>query len=59
MRRNRNVNVIILLLTCLLIMLIVNVLIHVRVYIVYSSGIGPIFMIGFIIFLIALLYLKG
>jgi hypothetical protein len=57
--RKKNVNVIILLLVCLLIIIIINVVLHVRIYIVYTSGVGPIFIIFLIIFLIVLLYLKG
>ncbi|AND41451.1 hypothetical protein A361_20550 [Cytobacillus oceanisediminis 2691] len=59
MYRNKNVNIIILLLFCLLIMLIVHVFLHVKVYIVYSASIGSIFMIGLIIFLICFLYFKS
>lgn len=57
--RNRNVNIAIFLLFCLLIILIVNVFLHVKIYIVYSSGIGPLFVIGLVIFLIVLFYYKG
>ena len=57
--RNKNLKIILFLLFCLLITLIVNVLLHVKIYIVYSTGIGPLFLIGLILFLIGLLYFKG
>ncbi|MBE4909862.1 hypothetical protein IM538_13535 [Cytobacillus suaedae] len=59
MRRNKNVDLVIFLLFCLLIMLIVHVILHVKVFVVYSASLGSIFMIGLIIFLIVLLYLKA
>ncbi|MGX6445101.1 hypothetical protein ACWM35_17955 [Neobacillus sp. K501] len=59
MNRNKNVQVVVFLLFVLLIILIVNVILHVKIYIVYSTGVGPIFLIGLIIFLIVLLYFKG
>ncbi|WP_251552268.1 hypothetical protein [Neobacillus muris] len=59
MYRNKNINIIILLLCCLLLAFIVHVLTHVRIYVVYSTGIGPILVIGLIIGLIVLLYFKG
>ncbi|MEH7073609.1 hypothetical protein [Neobacillus drentensis] len=57
--RNRNVQLTIVVLVCLLVILIVHAILNIRVYFVYSTGIGPIFLIGLIIFLIALLYFKG
>ncbi|WHY65089.1 hypothetical protein [Neobacillus sp. SuZ13] len=57
--RNKNVQLTIVLLVCLLVILIIHALLHIRIYFVYSTGLGPIFLIGLIIFLIALLYFKG
>ncbi|MBS4214537.1 MULTISPECIES: hypothetical protein [Neobacillus] len=59
MNKNNNVLIVMFLLLILLIVLIINVIIHVKIYVVYSSGVGPIFLIGLIIFLIALFYFKG
>ncbi|MCM3690752.1 hypothetical protein [Neobacillus niacini] len=61
MNRNRNTNVqlAILLLICLLIILIIHAILHIKIHIVYTTGVGPILLIGLIIFLIVLLYTKG
>lgn len=59
LNRNKNVQIILFLLCVLLLVLIVNVITHLKIYIVYSSGVGPIFVIGLIIFLIILLYYQG
>jgi hypothetical protein len=53
------VKLIIFLLVCLLVVLVFHVIHHVKVYIVYSANIGSIFMIGLVIFLAVLLYLKA
>ncbi|WP_453993803.1 hypothetical protein [Bacillus nitroreducens] len=58
MKRNKNIQIAILLLILILVVLIVHVILHVNVYIVYSASLGTIFMIGLIIFLIILLFLK-
>jgi hypothetical protein len=57
--RNKNVNLILFLLFCLLLILVVHIIMNVRIYLVYSTGIGPILVIGLIIGLIVLLYFKG
>ncbi|PEQ93226.1 hypothetical protein CN481_12920 [Bacillus sp. AFS006103] len=57
--RNKNVQLTIFLLFCILIILIIHALLNIRIYFVYSTGFGPIFLIGLIIFLIALLFFKG
>ncbi|MDM5327090.1 hypothetical protein [Neobacillus sp. CF12] len=57
--RNRNVQIAILVLICILVILIVHAILHIKIYIVYSTGVGPILLIGLIIFLIALLYFQG
>ncbi|MCM3117840.1 hypothetical protein M3610_21540 [Neobacillus sp. MER 74] len=57
--RNKNVQLTIVILVCLLAILIVHALLNIRIYFVYSTGLGPIFLIGLILFLIALLYFKG
>ncbi|PLS02451.1 hypothetical protein [Neobacillus cucumis] len=59
MKRNKNVQLTIFLLCILLIILIVHAILHIKIYFVYSTSLGPIFLIGLIIFLIALLYYKG
>ncbi|KKI90407.1 hypothetical protein WQ54_20830 [Bacillus sp. SA1-12] len=59
MSRNKNKHLILLLGLLLLIILIVNILLYVKIHIVYTSGIGPFFQIGFIILAIIILYLKG
>ncbi|MCM3727058.1 hypothetical protein M3226_15345 [Neobacillus cucumis] len=59
MNRNKNVQLTIFLLSCLLIILIVHAILHIKIYFVYSTSLGPIFLIGLIIFLIAILYYKG
>jgi len=41
------------------IILIVNAILHVRVYIVYSSGIMPFIIIGILLMTILILFLKG
>lgn len=43
----------------LLLYLVVNAFRYITVYLVYSSGIGPLIIIGVIIFAIIILYFKG
>lgn len=50
---------VILLLFILLVVHIIRIILHVRIYVVYSMGIGPVFLIGLIIFLIVFLYFKA
>ncbi|MEH7416833.1 hypothetical protein V7266_16225 [Neobacillus drentensis] len=59
MNRNKSVQLTIFLLCCLLMILIIHAILHIRIYFVYTTSLGPIFLIGLIIFLIALLYYKG
>ncbi|MCA1318350.1 hypothetical protein LC085_00375 [Bacillus tianshenii] len=42
----------------LVVILIVNVILHVRIYVVYSSGVGPFFFVGLIILTMVALYFK-
>ena len=44
---------------CLFIILVVNVILNLRIYIVYSSGVGPIFLVGLLILAIVVLYFKN
>ncbi|MFP7296716.1 hypothetical protein [Neobacillus niacini] len=57
--RNRNVHMAILVLIGILVILIIHAILHIKIYIVYSTGMGSILLIGLIIFLIALLYFQG
>ncbi|WP_175990550.1 hypothetical protein [Bacillus sp. Marseille-Q1617] len=59
MKRNANVNAVIFVLFFLLIIHVIRIILHAKIYIVYSMGVGPLFLIGLIIFLIVLLYFKG
>ncbi|MCA1054004.1 hypothetical protein LCM10_03310 [Rossellomorea aquimaris] len=59
MYRSNQVNAAIVILFCILIIHIVRIILHVKVYFVYSMGLGPLFLIGLIIFLIIFLFLKG
>ncbi|TYS86282.1 hypothetical protein [Rossellomorea aquimaris] len=56
--RDRLVNIVIVLLFCILIFHIIRIILHVKVYFVYSMGLGYLLFIGLIIFLIMFLYLK-
>jgi hypothetical protein len=57
--RNRNVQIAILVLLGILVILIIHAILHIKIYIVFSTGVGPILLIGLIIFLITLLYFQG
>ncbi|MCQ6277270.1 hypothetical protein JMM81_20560 [Bacillus sp. V3B] len=59
MKRNKNIPFILFLCLFLLIYLVVNAMQSIKVYFVYSSGLGPLLFIGFIISVIIVLYLKG
>jgi hypothetical protein len=50
---------IILLCICLLIILAVNVILHLRIFIVYSSGVGPFLVVGLLILAIVVLCFKN
>jgi hypothetical protein len=43
----------------LLIYLLVNTLNSLKIYVVYSSGIGPFLFIGFVLIVMVMLYIKG
>jgi hypothetical protein len=57
--RNKYMIPILVLCIFLLIILVVNVFLHIRIHIVYSSGVGPFLLIGLIIMAIVILYVKG
>ncbi|MGR3765519.1 hypothetical protein [Rossellomorea sp. NS-SX7] len=59
MNRKTNVNAAIFLLFFLLFIHVIRIILHAKIYIVYSMGVGPLFLIALIIFLILLLYFKG
>ncbi|MBW3112303.1 hypothetical protein KYJ26_10705 [Bacillus sp. MCCB 382] len=56
--RDRQVNIVILLLFCILIFHIFRIILHVRVYFVYSMGMGYLLFLFLIIFLILFLLFK-
>jgi len=58
MKRNKNAALIIFLSSILVIFLVVNALRHITVFIVYSSGLIPLIIIGILIFAILLLFFK-
>ncbi|MEG9295307.1 hypothetical protein V6B33_02495 [Mangrovibacillus sp. Mu-81] len=58
-KRNPLVNISIFILIFLLIIHVIRFILHAKVYIVYSMGLGPILLMGLIVFLIVYLYLKG
>lgn len=57
--RNKNAALIIILCILLFLFLVVIVFRHITIYFVYSSGIGPLLLIGVIILAIVILFLKG
>ncbi|MEQ2528274.1 hypothetical protein EKG37_04125 [Robertmurraya yapensis] len=59
MRRNRNMPIVALLAVFLLVFIIVIAIRHIKVYIVFSSGLGPFIIIGLIILLILFVFFKG
>lgn len=59
LHRNKNMPLIILLCISLLIVLMVNAILNIKIYIVYSTGLGPLLIIGLIMLTIMILYLKG
>jgi hypothetical protein len=58
-KRNPLVNISLFILIFLLIIHVIRFILHAKVYIVYSMGLGPILLMGLIVFLIVYLYLKG
>ncbi|TKC18902.1 hypothetical protein [Robertmurraya kyonggiensis] len=59
MRRNRNMPIVALLSVFLLVFLLVIAFRHIKIYIVFSSGIGPFIMVSLIILLIVFVFFKG
>lgn len=58
-KRNRNLPIVILLSTALLLFLFIDAIRHIRVYVVYSSGIGIFMIVGLAIVVITALIVKG
>jgi hypothetical protein len=58
-KRSSLVNISIFILVFLLIIHVIRFILYAKVYIVYSMGLGPILLMGLIVFLIVFLYLKG
>jgi hypothetical protein len=56
--RDRQVNIVIMVLFCILLFHIIRIILHVKVYFVYSMGMGYLLFLGFITFLIVFLLLK-
>lgn len=52
-------NISIFILIFLLIIHVIRFILNAKVYIVYSMGVGPILLMGLIVFLIIFLYFKG
>ncbi|MCM3677306.1 MULTISPECIES: hypothetical protein [Peribacillus] len=59
MYRNKNTALIILLCFLLFLFLVVLIFRHITVYFVYSSGIGPLLLIGTMVLVIVMLFFKG
>lgn len=59
LRRNKYLPIIGVLGILLLMYLIVNLITNLRVYIVYSSGVGPFIFVGAVIVAMVILFLKG
>ena len=59
LKRNNNMPLIIFLSISLFIYLVGYAIRHTTIYIVFRSGVGPLFLIAFIILIIVVLYLKG
>ncbi|WP_071392973.1 hypothetical protein [Bacillus tuaregi] len=58
-RKNKHLQLIQLLGIFILIYIVVEVMQNLKIYFVYSSGVGPFLFIGFILVLIVVLYIKG
>ncbi|KAA9029954.1 hypothetical protein [Niallia endozanthoxylica] len=58
-RKNKHLQLIQFLSLSLLIYILVNAMQNIKIHVVYSSGLGPFFFIGFVILLIVFLYMKG
>ncbi|PFH88035.1 hypothetical protein [Bacillus sp. AFS088145] len=59
MRRNKNAALIVILWICMVLFIVVNAIRHIRIYMVYSSGLMPFIVCGMIIFAIIILYVRG
>ncbi|PKF89558.1 hypothetical protein CW306_09660 [Bacillus sp. BA3] len=59
MYRNKNTALIMILCFLLFLFLVVLIFRHITVYFVYSSGIGPLLLIGVMVFAIVMLFFKG
>ncbi|WP_142946965.1 hypothetical protein [Robertmurraya siralis] len=59
MRRNRNMPIVLLLGLFLVLFLVILAIKHIKVYIVFSSGLGPFFLVALIILLMIVVFLKG
>ncbi|KIY23088.1 hypothetical protein UB32_04850 [Mesobacillus subterraneus] len=58
MNRNKKLQVTIFLLLGLLLILLIHVILHTKVYVVFSASLGSVFLIGLILFLILYLYVN-
>jgi len=58
-RKNKHLPLIQVLSISLFIYILANVMQNIKIHVVYSSGVGPFFFIGFVILLIGFLYMKG
>lgn len=59
MRRNKNAALIVILWLSMVLFIVVNAIRHIRVYMVYSSGLMPFIVCGMFIFAIIILYVRG
>ncbi|KRF54752.1 hypothetical protein ASG97_04950 [Bacillus sp. Soil745] len=59
MYRNKNTALIMILCFLLFLFLVVLIFRHITVYFVYSSGIGPLLLIGVMVLAIVMLFIKG
>jgi hypothetical protein len=59
LNRNKNLPIVIFLGGFVLFFLLVNAIRHIRIYVVYNSGLGPFMVTAVIIFAIIILFLKG
>ncbi|PEL09904.1 hypothetical protein [Bacillus sp. AFS017336] len=59
MRRNKNMALIAILWICMVIFIIVNAVRHIRIYMVYNSGLMPFIVCGMFLFAIIILYVSG
>ncbi|MCK1992093.1 hypothetical protein GW626_17210 [Peribacillus muralis] len=59
MYRNKNTALIMILCVLLFLFLVVLMFRHIKVYFVFSSGIGPLLLIGIMVMAIVLLFFRG